>query len=163
MTLEEIKQIPMREVVERYGFMPNRAGFIHCPFHPGDKGASLKVYAKDWHCHACNAHGDQIDFVRRMDNLTFKEAFLVLGGTYEDGGTEEIKRKIKLAEIERAKRAEKEMKMKRKKDINNKYITALRNGIESFPVFSDEWCFCQSELVYQLYLHDILNGLEATP
>ena len=101
--------------------------------------------------------------MRRMDNLTFKEAFLVLGGTYEDGGTEEIKRKIKLAEIERAKRAEKEMKMKRKKDINNKYITALRNGIESFPVFSDEWCFCQSELVYQLYLHDILNGLEATP
>ena len=46
MTLDEIKQIPMREIVERYGFHPSRSGFIHCPFHQCDKGGSLKVYAK---------------------------------------------------------------------------------------------------------------------
>lgn len=162
MTLEEVKQIPMREVVERYGFQPNRAGFIHCPFHPGDKGASLKVYAKDWHCHACGAHGDQIDFVMRMDNLSFKEAFQALGGTYNCGDKEEVRRKIRLAEARRKKRAEAETRMRERKRINNTYITSLRNGISIFPPFSDEWCFCQNELPKELYRHGILNGLEVT-
>lgn len=157
MTLDEVKRIPMREVVERYGFRPSRAGFIHCPFHQGDKGASLKVYERDWHCHACNAHGDQVDFVRRMDNLTFKEAFIALGGTYGDTDREEVKRKIRLAEIERKKKVEREAEMRRKREKNNRYITALRNGLISFPVFSDEWCFCQDELPRQLYLHEILS------
>lgn len=164
MTLGEIKQIPMREIVERYGFYPSRSGFIHCPFHQGDKDASLKVYAKDWYCHACSAHGDQIDFVMRMDDLSFKEAFLALGGTYETDKEKcvEVQRKIRLAEIERKKKAEKEAEMMRKRDMNNRYITALRNGITCFPAYSDEWCICQNELTYQLYLHGVLNGLEVT-
>ena len=157
MTLDEVKRISMREVVERYGFRLTRAGFIHCPFHQGDKGASLKVYEHDWYCHACNAHGDQIDFVRRMDGLTFKEAFIILGGTYGDTDKEEVKRKIKLAEIERQKKVEREAKMRKTRDMNNRYITALRNGLMCFPVFSDEWCFCQDELVQQIYLHEILS------
>ena len=38
MTREEIKQqYSMRDIVERYGFKPNRAGFISCPFHSGDR------------------------------------------------------------------------------------------------------------------------------
>lgn len=165
MTLDEVKRIPMHEVVERYGFRPSRAGFIHCPFHSGDKGASLKVYAKDWHCHACGAHGDQVDFVMRMDNLSFKEAFMLLGGTYESDKEkkEEVQRKIRLAEIERQRKAEREAEMRLKKDINNNYITALRNGLECFPVFSDEWCDCQNELAYQLYKHDILSEPEVLP
>ena len=45
MNREEIKHsYSMREIAERYGFHVNRAGFIHCPFHKGDKGASLKIY-----------------------------------------------------------------------------------------------------------------------
>lgn len=157
MTLEEIKQIPMRDVVERYGLRPNRAGFIHCPFHSGDKGASLKIYERDFHCHACGAHGDQINFVQLMDKLSFKEAFLVLGGSYEHAGSAETMRKIRIAEAKRRKKAEAEARMTAKKDINNRYITALRNGILRFPPFSDVWCFCQNELPKQLYLHDILN------
>lgn len=159
MTLDEVKRIPMREVVGRYGFHPSRSGFIHCPFHQGDKGASLKIYARDWYCHACSSHGDQIDFVRRMDNLSFKEAFIVLGGTYGDTDREEVKRKIRLAELERQKKVEREVEMKRKRDKNNKYITVLRNGLEQFPVYSDEWCFCHNELPKQLYLHAILNDV----
>lgn len=147
----------MREVVERYGLRPSRSGFVHCPFHRGDKGASLKIYKYDWHCHACGSHGDQVDFVRRMDHLTFKEAFIALGGTYGDTDREEVRRKIRLAEIERQKKAKREAEMKKKRDRNNNYIAALRNGISNFPVFSDEWCFCQNELLKQLYLHEILN------
>lgn len=161
MTLEEVKQIPMREVVERYGFTPNRAGFIHCPFHTADKGASLKVYAKDWYCHACGAGKSQIDFVMRMDNLSFKEAFIALGGTYDNEDREDVRRKIKAAEAKRQERAKKEAALKRRIDANNCYISALRNGIEYFQVYSDEWCFCQNELPYQLYIHDILNEMRA--
>lgn len=157
MTLEEIKRIPMAEVVERYGFRVSRSGFIHCPFHRSDKGASLKIYKHDWHCHSCAAHGDQIDFVRRMDNLSFREAFIALGGTYGDTDREEIKRKIRLAEIKRQKKAKKEAEMKKRRDTNNNYITLLRLGIANFQAYSDEWCFCQNELPKQLYLHEILN------
>lgn len=160
MTLDEIKRIPMREIVERYGFTPNRARFIHCPFHQGDKGASLKVYARDWHCHACGAHGDQIDFVRRIDGLSFKEAFIALGGTYDNEDKEEISKKIRQTEKERQEKAEREARMKQRRDDNNRCISLLRNGLSSFPALSDEWCFCQNELTYQLYLHSILNGLE---
>lgn len=160
MTLEEVKQIPMHEVVERYGLQPNRAGFIHCPFHSGDKGASLKVYAKDWHCFACGAHGTQVDFVMRMDGLSFREAFQALGGTYNCADKEEARRKIRLAEAKRKKRAEAEAEMREKRRVNNNWIDALRNGISTFPPYSDEWCFCQNELVKELYRYDILNGLE---
>lgn len=163
MTLEEVKQIPMRDVVERYGFTPNRAGFIHCPFHSGDKGASLKIYKKDWYCHACGAGKDQIDFVMRMDDLSFKEAFQALGGNYGDGNKEETRRKIRLAEAKRQKRAEEEAKTREQRRANNNYITALRNGVSTFPPFSAEWCFCQDELAKELYRHDALNGMEGMP
>ena len=84
MTVEEIKAAySMRDIVERYGFRPTRAGFIPCPFHSGDRQASLKVYDRDFHCHACGAHGDIIDFVMMMDDVDFKTAYQSLGGEYQ--------------------------------------------------------------------------------
>lgn len=66
MTREEIKeQVTMRDVLERYGFRPNRAGFIRCPFHTGDDHASLKVYDRDFHCFACGANGISSPLYRR--------------------------------------------------------------------------------------------------
>lgn len=164
MTLDEVKAIPMRAVVERYGLRPDRAGFIHCPFHQ-EKSGSMKVYARDAHCFGCGWNGDQVDFVRQMDGLGFRDAFMALGGTYPDDarGREEARRRIRQAEMERQEREEREAEMRRKREANNRYITLLRNGIECFPVFSEEWCFCQNELPGQLFRHDILNGLEAVP
>lgn len=39
MTKEEIKgSVSMKEVIQRYGLPePNKAGFISCPFHKGDR------------------------------------------------------------------------------------------------------------------------------
>lgn len=157
MTLEEVKNYyTMAEIVERYGFRPNRAGAIHCPFHQGDKGASMKIYKKDYHCFGCGAHGDQIDFVARMDGLSFREAFISLGGTYDDHDREEVREKIKRAEQARAEKKRREEHLRRNIRIVSNYITALRNGIEYFQPLSDEWCFCQNELPYQLYLYDVL-------
>lgn len=70
----------MDEVARHYGFEPNRAGFMRCPFHQGDHTASLKIYAGDrgWHCFGCNSGGSVIDFVMRLYDINFRQAVLRL-------------------------------------------------------------------------------------
>lgn len=72
-----IKQsVSMRQVVEHYGFTPDRAGYIRCPFHAGDNQGSLKVYDGQggFCCFGCGAKGSVIDFVMRFDDLQFQAA-----------------------------------------------------------------------------------------
>ena len=72
----DIRQaVSMDTVLAWYGFKPNRAGFIPCPFHE-DKTPSLKVYPGDrgWHCFSCDTGGSVIDLVMRMEGMTFSEA-----------------------------------------------------------------------------------------
>lgn len=83
MNSEEIKKTySMRDILGRYGMQPNRAGFICCPFHK-EKTASMKIYQDSYYCFGCGAHGDIFDFVSQMEDITFREAFFNLGGTYE--------------------------------------------------------------------------------
>lgn len=162
MNLEEVKAIPMRVVVERYGFRPNRNGFMKCPFHE-EKSGSMKIYPDHVYCFGCGWYGDQIDFVGAMENLDFKEAFMVLGGSYPDDreGREENRRRIKQAEEERRKREEKEEERRREIEENNRNIDLFRAGLGHFQEFSDEWCFCQRKLEYEMYRYDVLHGLES--
>lgn len=68
MVLSEIsKYTNMKEVAEDYGFEPNKAGNICCPFHE-DKTPSMKLYDDHFHCFGCGAHGDVIDFVARLND-----------------------------------------------------------------------------------------------
>lgn len=69
MIFNEVKDLlSMAEVVRFYGYEPNRAGYICCPFH-NEKTASLKLYTRDFHCYGCHIGGDVIDFVGRLFNL----------------------------------------------------------------------------------------------
>lgn len=70
------ERIPARRMAEGYGYHPNSSGFIPCPFHQGDRTASLKLYpgAKGWHCFGCNRGGSVIDFVAELFNLAPLEA-----------------------------------------------------------------------------------------
>ena len=70
------KLLTMRDVTERYGIDVNRAGFAHCPFHAGDRDASLKIYpgGRGWHCFGCGEGGDIISFVQKLFNLDFMGA-----------------------------------------------------------------------------------------
>lgn len=63
----------MREVAERFGLELDRSGFARCPFHD-ETDASFRVYDYDFHCFGCKAHGDQIDFIQRMDRCDFRTA-----------------------------------------------------------------------------------------
>ena len=74
---EEIKQrLTMREVAEHYGFQVNHANCIRCPFHAGDRQASLHIYpgSGGFHCFGCGANGSVIDFTMRLFTCSFHEA-----------------------------------------------------------------------------------------
>ena len=51
-----------------------------CPFHE-DKTPSFYVYpdSNRFICYGCGEKGDAIDFIRKLKNLTFKEAKVYLG------------------------------------------------------------------------------------
>ena len=159
MTVDEIKATySMRDIVERYGFKPNRAGFIHCPFHSGDRDASLKVYAKDFHCHACSANGDIFTFVQMMEEVPFKEAFLSLGGTYEKP-TFQSRLAIYKSE-QRKKQLQKERERQEDaRHLNNLLIDVFRSAVQRSEPLSDCWCSSYNELQKQLYIHGELNSM----
>lgn len=74
---ESVKcSVTIRQVVEHYGFQLNHSGFLNCPFHAGDRTASLKVYEDDqsWHCFGCGAGGSVIDFVEELFQIGALEA-----------------------------------------------------------------------------------------
>lgn len=86
----EIRQLlPMRKVAENYGYTPGRSGFIQCPFHQGDRTASLKMYDGDrgWKCFACGKGGSVIDFVMELYGITFRQAVLRLNEDFGLGLT----------------------------------------------------------------------------
>lgn len=68
--------VRLTDVLARYNLTPNRAGFLHCPFHSGDRDASLKIYpaTDSWYCFGCGEGGDVIDFVAKMERCSFAEA-----------------------------------------------------------------------------------------
>jgi DNA primase len=69
---------PIEAVVAQHGVQLRRSG-LHlsgrCPFHD-DEHPSFVVYPEtaSFHCFGCRASGDVIDFVRRADGLSFREA-----------------------------------------------------------------------------------------
>ena len=72
-TVQTIKdRLTMREVLEYYGYEPNKKGFICCMFH-NEKTPSMKIFEKDYHCFGCGEHGDTITFVQKLFNLSFQE------------------------------------------------------------------------------------------
>lgn len=149
MNREEIKEAySMRDIMARYGIYPNRAGMIQCPFHKGDRDPSMKVYDKDYHCFACGANGDIFDFVQQMDGLSFREAFVSLGGSYDHSAQANLKiyHAKKRREMEQKQREAEE----RKCQLNCLLITVYRKWLDLLKPFSDAWCNCQNELTRQI-------------
>ena len=146
MTADDIRDTySMRDVAERYGLHPDRAGFLNCPFHVGDHTASLKLYKKDFHCFGCHAHGDVIKFVMLMDNCSWKEAYKSLGG--ETG-------RLSDAAITRMERRKREANRRRKKLEDALLATRIASSeflyakmvLKVMEPFSDTWCAVQNML-----------------
>jgi DNA primase len=81
--LDEFKaRLPLAEIVGRYVKLTRR-GREHvglCPFHR-EKTPSFNVVDEKgfYHCFGCGAHGNAIDFVMQVENLSFGDALARLG------------------------------------------------------------------------------------
>lgn len=86
---EQVKSlVTIQKVAEHYGFHPNRAGYICCPFHH-EKTASLKIYSdqRGWYCFGCHAGGTVIDFVMKLFDIPFRQAILRINTDFALGLT----------------------------------------------------------------------------
>ena len=158
MTTDEIKQsVSMHEIVERYGLHPNRAGFISCPFHNGDRTPSMKIYKDSYNCFGCGANGDIFSFVMGMENCDFKTAYKALGGSYRQQSDHQRNlyhyhlQKRKEDEIKRLQRIEQE-----KKEVTEE-IRMQKLFKKQSPVFSDDWCEAVNRLEYLFYKLEYLT------
>lgn len=157
MTAEEIKErYSMHDILSMYGMQTNRNGYICCPFHKGDHTPSLKVYQRDFYCFACGASGDIFTFVQKMDNLSFKEAFRLLGGDYQKPGME-AQMKAYHARKERDMKTKRRAAFRKMVRDNLDAITELRNRISTLEPFSEEYSSCQMEMTRQIALFEHLQ------
>ena len=89
--------VTARQAAELYGIRVNRHGMAVCPFH-NDKNPSMKV-DKRFHCFACQADGDAVDFVSRLFGLPGKKAAVKIandfGIGYDSGQKPSVRPKIR--------------------------------------------------------------------
>lgn len=156
MTLQDIKSsYTMTEIVRRYGGNISRAGFTRCPSH-NDKNASFKIYERSGYCFACGYRADVIDYVSSVLGISFKDAFVHLGGVYTKD-REERKRIVEDANRKAELKKAKEIELREERRINYKLIDAYRNGVEEFIPLTDEWCMCVNKLQLELYRMEMLD------
>lgn len=159
MDRDEIKQsYSMKEVVSRYGLIPNRAGFVKCPFHQGDRSPSLKIYKDSFYCFGCGEGGDIFDFVGKMDNLTFKEAYLDLGGEYKkEKKTFSYMRKIQRTKMQRKKKEKKIMLISKRMEYLSLMIEFYKKIKLGSEPLSDLWCLAENKLTVLWGEYDYLQ------
>lgn len=161
MTKDEIKQTySMTDIAERYGLSPNRSGFIKCPFHKGDNTASLKIYKDSFYCFGCGENGDIFKFVMLMDGISFKDAFLSLGGHYDKPETKNEarhrRRDILLAEQKRKRKENEKIRLKKEMLSAGRDMALFRSILKCWEPFTDEWCNCMNGYMDALIRYDCL-------
>lgn len=158
MTKEEIKeQYDMDAILERYSLRKNRSGFICCPFHKGDREASMKIYKNDFYCFGCGASGDIFSFVMQMEQISFLEAFQRLGGTTEYRSDFRSRFALYRLKKQQETRALNEKHRKEELQLQSNLITTYRNAMEQADPMSDTWCDCYNALQLALYRFEILG------
>ena len=65
--------VSVKEAAEYYGLEVNRGSMVCCPFH-ADRTPSMKLNEDYFYCFGCGAHGDVIDLVVKLFNLSSYDA-----------------------------------------------------------------------------------------
>ena len=161
-------RLTMQDVLLRYGYEPNRAKFICCPFH-NEKTPSMKIFEKDYHCFGCGANGDVVSFIQMLFGLSFQDALKKIDvdfnlNIYGEHTFEELRQ----SHYQQKKiQAERERKKREKEQADNEYWAVFdewkrlddnkRNYAPKTP--DDEWhpLFVEAlqKITYQEYLLDI--------
>lgn len=144
MTSEEIKQqTSMRDVLVMYGIQTNRAGMCSCPWHT-DRKPSMKVFKDGYNCFSCGRNGDIFKFIQEMENCSFKQAFIKLGGTYENKS--KAQHILTRKKFERNKNRRERLSLT-EEQLHKEVLQSMRTleiiGTFSAP-FSDLWCWAKN-------------------
>ena len=125
----EVKEyLTARQVAESYGLQIKRNGTACCPFH-NDKHPSMKI-DRNYHCFACGAGGDVIDYVSRMFGLSQYDAACKL--------IEDFRLPIEVKKHKELSRQEKERI--RKERTEQKRIVQIKERFK-------RWCICTIDLL----------------
>lgn len=161
MTTEEIKeQTNMPELMSRYGISVRR-GLCKCPFHD-DRSPSMQVFRDGCHCYTCVKSWDVFSFVQDMENVDFKTAYKLLGGTYKEHKTKASK--ILRDRHFKAQKEANERSVRNRQKVMKELsfcIEVLNETIKIYEPFSDVWCEAQNELPKVFfYWQELLEGRE---
>ncbi len=155
MTKEEIEErkqllistISAYEVLSQYGVSTrhNRCrGWCH-----SGKDFNMKVFRTGCHCFVCGRSFDIFDITMHFNNCDFWTAFTLLGGTENPSFTaiRKAKSAIKQRDIIVTRTKAEKSELRR----INAFITAYRELIRISEPFSDLWCYCQNQLMLEIY------------
>jgi hypothetical protein len=166
MTSEEIKErVSVRDVLQQHGIKVRR-NMCSCPFHK-DVNPSMAVYEKSVYCFSCHFSGDVFTLTQALDNCSFKEAFLSLGGEYKHSKYADFYREIKAA-LPKSKPKQEipenethaEMIQRWTKEAHadaNKILDALRICYDADlyePIGCDKWHYLKNMTGYLEELYD---------
>lgn len=162
-------RLTMTDVATHYGYKPNRAGFIKCPFH-AEKTASMKIYAGDkgYSCFGCGDSGDIISFVKKLFGLSFPDTLKKIDTDFNLGLFEHIsnRKSLDIARQSYQRKKERERQKQEIEDVKNRYwdifgewVRLDRNKTLYAPKTpNEEWhpLFVEAlqKLAYQEYLLD---------
>ena len=153
MTVEELKKtLSMQDILSMYGIKhKGHKKNISCPFHT-DKNPSMQIFKNGYNCHSCGKNGDIFSFVMEYENISFKEAFLRLGGSYAGKEDFSAQQKQKASQFESKKKEQLSiLEQKQKLEISDlmEYYSKLSKELEPL---SDGWCKCKNFLFQLTYL-----------
>ncbi len=131
----EIKsRVSMPEMLLRYGFEVDRAGFCKCPLH-GERTGSFKAYPGDrgFSCFGCGAHGSVIDFVMQYFSLTFSDALVKINEDFllnlPIGQRLTLRQRSEMHEAEQRRKAAREKWQAEQDKLTEVYNTAFAEWI----------------------------------
>lgn len=154
-------RVPLEEAVRHYGFEPDRAGFLHCPFHQGDNSPSLKIYpdGRGWYCYGCQKHGTVIDFVMNLYNVDFRQALFRLDYDFQLGLTGVTPGPAQVQALEEIHQAQAERKRQREEyDRHWEHTIELTHVIDGFSDLVLDLCRKREEEDTWLAEHQSWSG-----
>src|SRR5712691_1001196 len=100
------QQHPIVDVIAHYGIELRRSGSAfmgRCPFHVDRGRPNLAAYPRSgrYVCYRCGAHGDAIEFIRQLENVSFREAVARLD-THVVGAVDASRQVVKLRKPKRS-------------------------------------------------------------
>ena len=139
---------PKASKFSRYDF--ERSNTVVCPFHDDNDPSFGVIKGKDgvdrYHCFGCGEHGDVIDFVRKYEQIGFKEAFEKLGGDTKPLG---FKESLELYDRKKQEQKERREKEKRREERNRikdeaeyyfyKYLETKTGTVENAEILAKLW------------------------